>query len=337
MQNTDFNTKTLIETALLSALVVVIMLLNAYVPLFSIVGLYILPIPITIVYIRHGFKATILAIITSGVICAITYNPISVVMNIGIYGLAGATLGYSVKHNLKASKTLFLLTLAFALGLMISVTVNTLLLTKGGIPGAIDILIKQLKYSMDTVRSTYASMGFSKSKIDTMLEPMKLLTNINFILTVLPALLVCTSFFMAYTNYIITKSVLKKLRYKVNELIPFSQVYVNNRIGAMCITVYFIGVILKARNILLGDYVITSSTVIIEYIFIIDGLALATYYMRNRFKLSKKFTLLILVVSVLSQVVMVYFFVGLMDMIMDIRRLDPDRLFKRFTGDKNGK
>jgi uncharacterized protein YybS (DUF2232 family) len=336
MQNTNFNTRTLIETALLSALVVVIMLLNAYVPLFSIVGLYILPIPITIVYIRHGLKATLLAIITSGIIGIITSDPLTVIMNLATYGLAGATLGYCIKCNFKSTKTLFLLTAAFAIGIVIFFGINIFLLTKGGPSGAVNMLSKTLKSMVDTMQSTYASMGISKDKIDTMLKPFTYLTA-DLIITMIPGLLFCTSFVMAYINYIITKSVLNKLRYEVNELTPFSMVYVNNRVGAMCITVYFIGVILKARNIAVGNYIINSATIIIQYTFIVDGLALATYYLRNKLKISKKITLIILILTVLSQVSIFYFYVGLVDMIIDFRRIDPERFFKRFTGDKNGK
>ena len=59
MQNRIYNTKAVIEAGLISALIVVIMLINVYVPIFSIFGMFILPVPVTVLYIRHNYKVTL--------------------------------------------------------------------------------------------------------------------------------------------------------------------------------------------------------------------------------------------------------------------------------------
>ena len=65
MQNKVYSTKAIVEAALISVIISVIMIITGYLPYFSFIGIFILPIPVTILYIRHNYKVTITAILLS--------------------------------------------------------------------------------------------------------------------------------------------------------------------------------------------------------------------------------------------------------------------------------
>lgn len=55
MENKN-STRSIVEAGLMSAMVLVLMLLNAYVPVLGYMGLFILPLPITMLVVRHNLK-----------------------------------------------------------------------------------------------------------------------------------------------------------------------------------------------------------------------------------------------------------------------------------------
>ena len=69
-------------------------------------------------------------------------------------------------------------------------------------------------------------------------------------------------------------------------------------------------------------------TIILRTAFLVNGLALVTFYLRGKFKLRKGVVILILTFATL-QFENIFFMWGLIDVIMDFRRLDAERLFKR--------
>ncbi|WP_291636136.1 DUF2232 domain-containing protein, partial [Clostridium sp.] len=132
----------------------------------------------------------------------------------------------------------------------------------------------------------------------------------------------------AYLNYTVSRAILTKLNYKMEEVVPFSRFCVNNIVGAVLIGTVCIGIILSSKNIFGGDYILNSSQILTQYIFIINGLAASAYFLRVKRNLSKPVVLLILVLIIISPLGSIYFSIGLMEMAFDFRKLDPYR-FKR--------
>ena len=79
----------------------------------------------------------------------------------------------------------------------------------------------------------------------------------------------------------------------------------------------------------IGQYMITSSELILQLIFFIDGLALITYYLMKKFKMSKKVTAIVIVLTALSSLSLFYVLAGFIDMIFDFRKLDPYKKLKK--------
>ena len=329
MQSRNFNTKAIVEAGLLSGIIVVLMLITAYIPFLSILNL-ILPVPVTILYLRHNYKVSISAVLVSGVLVAMFYNPVSAINATLVYGITGMTLGYCIKGDKKITITIMLLTLAGAVSYIVIGLLYIFVLQPYGVHGVINNinkLIEMYNNTLEQAKNFYKAMGMTPQQLASMAKGLPVLT-LEVIKLLAPAMILLTLIFSALINYTIAKSILKKLKYKVREFKPFSQVYINNRVGAVAIILFCIALLLQIRNMAIGVYTVSFLTIIIRIVFLIDGLALATFYLRGKFKLSKIVVFLILLFALL-QFESIFFMLGLIDLIMDFRQLDPDRLFKR--------
>lgn len=324
MQNRIYNTRAVIEAGLISALVVVIMLLNVYVPIFSTLGTFILPVPITVLYIRHNHKVTIGAVVVSAILIGMLYNPLSALTSSILFGATGVTLGYCIKSNKKVSTTIVLLAAVLAMAITINFTIYANFIDKTGVIGFINRNIKLMQESFSMSKEIYSKMGVSSEQFAPIEKSFELITT-DFILKLIPAFLVIGSFTLAYINYFITKSILKRLKYNVREGNSFSTIYINTRIGTIVVLFLIVGLLLGKRNIAAGEYITNSSQVIFQLMLLLDGASLAIYYLRNRFNMSKAVILLILIFTVSSQISMIYVYAGLADMLFDFRKLDPYR------------
>ena len=76
MENKNYSTKAIVEAALISVIISVIMILTSYLPIVSFIGTLILPIPVAILYIRYNTKVTVTAIFLSIILTSILFNPI---------------------------------------------------------------------------------------------------------------------------------------------------------------------------------------------------------------------------------------------------------------------
>lgn len=329
MQSRNFNTKGIIEAGLLSTIIVVLMLITAYIPFLSILNL-ILPVPVTILYLRHNYKVAISSVFVSGILVAMFYDPISAINATLVYGITGMTLGYCIKGDKKLLFTIIMLSLAGAVSYIIMGLLYISILQPYGVHGVINNinkLIEMYNNNMEQAKNFYKAMGMTPQQLATATRGLPVLT-LEVIKLLAPAMILLTLIFSALINYTIAKSILKKLKYRVREFKPFSQFYINNRVGAVAIILFCIALLLQIRNMAIGVYTVSFLTIIIRMVFLIDGLALTTFYLRSKFKLSKIVVVLILVFASL-QFESIFFMLGLIDLILDFRHLDPDRLFKR--------
>jgi uncharacterized protein YybS (DUF2232 family) len=174
---------------------------------------------------------------------------------------------------------------------------------------------------MNMVKQMYSKMGVSSEQLAS-LDQVSSMFNTKYIMSIIPALIVMISVTFSYLNYTITKKILKKLRYNVKSIAPFSELYVSAKTGSLIGIVLVIGLFLKRNNIALGDSIAISSQYILQLVLLLDGFALAAYYLKNKFKMSKTFTFIIILLTGFSQIAVVYMLAGLSDIFFDFRKIN---------------
>ena len=156
-----------------------------------------------------------------------------------------------------------------------------------------------MKASFDQLKTIYMQAGITPKQLKLLDENFEMIKKMDvmLILVVIPATIFIYSFISAYLNYIVSRAILKKLNYKMQEVLPFSRVYVSNIVGAVLIGIVCIGIILSSKKITGGDYILNSSQLLVQFVFIINGLAASTYFLRVKRNLSKPLVVIIIRVN----------------------------------------
>lgn len=331
MQNKNYNTKAIVEASLISVIISVIMIITGYLPIVSFIGTLILPIPVAILYIRHNTKITITAIFLSIILTSLVYNPIMAIYSAITYSIIGVVLGYCVERNKKSTATLLLLAISSAITNILTVAFSMLLIEKVSfvnfISKNLEFFKETMKFSIEGAKKSYSQMGISQQQLQQLDKNFEIIKQIDvgLILAIIPATIFIYAFITAYMNYIVSRAILMKLNYKMEEVLPFGKVYVPNLLGAVLIGTVAIGIIMSTKNIPGGDYILNASQFLAQIVFTINGLAASTYFLRVKRNLSKPVVVLILGLTMLSSLNSIYFSIGIMEMAFDFRKLDPYR------------
>jgi len=335
MKNSDYSTKAMVEASLISVIISVIMIVTGYLPIVSFIGTLVLPIPVAILYIRHNKKITITAIVLSIILTSLVYNPIMAIYSAITYSIVGIALGYCVKKNKKSSITLLLLAAASAISNVLTIAFSMLFIEKDNFTNFIsknlEFFKNSMQVSLDGAKKLYIQAGMTPDQIKLLDDNFQQIKKIDVmvILALIPAVILVSSFISAYFNYIVSRAILAKLNYKMDASLPFSRVYVNNIIGAILIGIVCIGIILSSKHIPGGTFIQRSSQYLLQIVFMINGLAASTYYLRVKRKLTKPLAVVILALTALSPLSTIYFSIGIMEMAFDFRKLDPYRIKRK--------
>ncbi|MDP4144119.1 MAG: DUF2232 domain-containing protein [Bacillota bacterium] len=323
MQNNIRSTRAIVETGLMAAIIMVFMIIRTYIPFVEVIAFFLLPVPITLTYIRHGLKYAIASLVISTILGIMFINPMIVIVISVTCGLVGLTLGYCVYKNREFSFTLMLLSFAFAIGIIINMVILTTFIYKGGFIAFINTQVKVIQESINMAGNVYSSLGVNKQQIDVVLSPYKMFTT-DFVLKLLPATLVAAAVIYAFLSYVITKAVFKKLRIEMAKAIPFTKLYIPTIFSALMILAIGLGMFLSSRKLSAGDYIIYSSYTLFTLILTIIGASAAAYFLMYRYKMKKgAVTSIIIMVLLILPILLIY--LGVAETIFDFRKIDPNR------------
>ncbi|MBX4262027.1 YybS family protein [Clostridium estertheticum] len=335
MENKNYSTKAIVEAVLISVIISIIMILTSYLPIVSFIGTLILPIPVAILYIRYNVKVTVTAIFFSIILTSILFNPIRAIYAAIPCIIIGIVLGYCVKKSKGSSITLVFLTIACSISNVVTIAFSLSFIAKVNFMDFsskfIGAIRQAMKISLDGVKNTYMQNGITPDQLKVLDRSYDMINKIDvaLFLAIIPAAIFINSLISAYLNYIVSRAILNKLNYKMEPVLPFSKFCVSNIVGAVLIGMVCIGIILASKNITGGKYIRSSSQFLVQIVFIINGLAASTYYLRVKRKLSKPVVILILVITMISPLSDIYFSIGLMEMAFDFRKLDPYRIRRK--------
>ncbi|MCM8711393.1 YybS family protein [Clostridium sp. SYSU_GA19001] len=330
MENRKYNTKSTVEAGLISGIIIVLMLITGYVPVISFMGTLLLPIPVALLYIRHSIKVTLTAVAASFIITAVIFNPISALLSAISFAAVGITMGYCIKKD-KSSNTIIALLTAVSLAVsIVTIILSIMLIQKTTIvqffTKTINDLNETIKESVEMAKSFYASAGMSKeqlAQIDTVFGSL----NADFIVNAFGAIMIMQAFFSALMNYIVAKAILKRLGYNVKRIVPFTEIYMPNVTGMLFILPTIVGMLIQRKNPAIGKPVLVSGQYLMSYAFMLIGLSVVTYFLKNRFNLRKGVMVLIILFTIFNPLFMnIYIFIGLADMLFDFRKINPHRI-----------
>ena len=326
MENRNQKTKALVEAGMVSALTVVIALIVIFIGLDTIAAVCIIPIPITVIYVRRGFKYSVGTLLISTILVSMFSNPIQGTANTLILGSVGIFLGYFIQKKYTSYRLLSIMGLVVALAAILHLLIYILLIYKSGINGMInEAIIDPINKSFDIV-TKFA--GNNKDSL-AQLEKMKKIFTKDNILMLLPGMFIVIGYMFAYLNYAITKTVLKRLKHETSEMIQFTKIYIPSIVGMLIFLSYIIGAVLMMNKFAVGGYISMSSQLVLQCVFTLQGMCVFSYFLLNKYNLSKGITAIIVIVPLLFNLSFAFTIVGMIDLIYDFRKVNPNRVIKR--------
>lgn len=320
MNNKRYSTKSIIEAGLMSIMVFLIMMITTYVPVIGGLGAFVMPLPITILYLRHSKGIAILAVVVSGFLIAVFNNFIVAIGTIALYGISGVALGYCISKQYKAIKTILIISIANLFGIIIDFSLSIYVLLGTTLTQLISQIIDEFKEAL----TIYDKLGMDVSNNPVYQQFQQI--DVHTIFVNLPGIVMFAAIIISWLNYIVSKKILKRFRYTVNDLPPFSQWFLDNRVGALLIAVICIGIIMQSKGIGAGEYIFYSAIALLQQVLMIVGFSIISYYLINKFNITKRMTTFICIIMFVFQLTNIAFFLGLFDLVFDIRGLDPNSL-----------
>lgn len=95
-----------------AAILLILAVLSRYVPFFSYVGYFIMPIPVTIIYMKFGLRQAVMLGIVVSILMSVFIDPLSAVIQMITFSSVGLALGAGFQRNWPPVKMLGLVTAA---------------------------------------------------------------------------------------------------------------------------------------------------------------------------------------------------------------------------------
>lgn len=320
-KNNVYNTRKLVEAAVLSAISVIIMFLNINMPLFNMVGLFILPIPSALLYTRHGRKYSVMSVLVSSVLIIFMTNPIIGISMGLLYGSIGIVLGYCISNKKKFPTMIVMLFIMCIIVNTVFLFINVKLVQKDSIRNVIKQQTVMTRESYQMAKSINGSNKLTKEQQATMKDVEDKMFNVDTMLKILPVVIVFISFVSAILNYFISTFIMRKLGTDILPRKPFSEFYFEGNTGILLLVLIVTGLVLHYTKIPAGDYVLNALIVITLIIFLVEGMAVAIYFMRNKWHFSKFGTVILNIIILTSPLIFIFLYLGLTDLLIDFRKI----------------
>ncbi len=332
MKDQKYSTKSIMEAAFMSVFIIILIIITAYVPVLSIIGTALLPIPITVLYLRQDFKTTISCIIVSIILTCFVINPITAITAALDYAIVGLTLGYCIKSEKSSYFTLIALILSGILSTVLTLLFTIWLIEKKSIMDFLNSFFittsQYMKESLELTKKAYLDMGISEEKLIFIDQMEKFLTK-DVLIGYIPIGIAFYNFISAYINMTISRGVLSRLKEKSVNVLSFTHFYITNLFGALLIALVCLSIILQSKGIISGNYLFIATSGFAIMTFVINGVAAISYYLIHKKKFSKTLTFIIIIFTFFLKLTNVYILVGVGEMILDFRKLDPYRMLRR--------
>ncbi|MCY6356359.1 DUF2232 domain-containing protein [Clostridium sp. ZS2-4] len=328
MQDKSFNVRRVLELLWIIAAISLIIVNTIYIPSSATMAMFILPIPITLIYVKKGYVVTLFATAVSAILVSIMYNPLLVILYTFIYVLIGICLGYCINKGKTNSVSIIVTSISIAVGTIAQFIIYFKFINKIGIIGSLNLIVEGIKEPLRIAKDTYISIGAPTELIDAVNEAIKIVT-VQKIIIIIPVIILANSLIQSYINYFITSKILLKSNLKVDKITSFSRIYIPNLIAAFIIIILCLGIILDSKGIKIGTYIYGISMYILRFLFSLDGAAFFAYIFRNKLKFSRVLSAIILLLGLILPIFSdIYLVSGTMDIILNLRELDPNPIRK---------
>lgn len=307
-------TRSLTESGILAAVLVVLAIVAVYVPILGIVAVLLWPLPVTVLIVRHGFRWGVMALAVASLLIAMLIEP-TIGLRLAIaFGPVGLALGFGYRSGHSATR-------------LVATTILVSIVAKFAGLGIVFFLtglepfsgqLTAMEESFSQAAAVYESVGMSEAQIAAARETFQ--QNISLVRLLLPLVVVTMGLLDTMLNFWALGKVLGRLGEKVPVLPPFTEWRLPG------IFLYIFGFSLlgmywgSTRELTLLYQASLNFNMLATLAGLIEGASLYEYVVRY-YRWSRLVSTLVLIFVVFSSFLMpILVFTGLFDMVFDYRK-----------------
>ena len=311
--------KPLVEGALLAALAVILALIGSYAPVIGPVVVFLWPVPIALIQMRHGLRTSLLTIVVAGTVLSTIVGAVQAVQIVAVFGLVGLAFGVCFQRKVDPMLTLAVGSAGVLLSLAVGFLITFLIFKIKPAD-----MLRQLAEATDEAVEIYRRFGMSDASINEVKKVWD--TAVQLMRYLFPAVFVMSALTEGFLIYQVSRAVLNRIGYRIEPLPPFSRW----RLPAPAALVFAGAVALTGLKDRLPwewlYYLGFNLNFALMFLFTIHGMAVAYWFMENRWNVSKPFRVFVLGMALftplLSQIAL---WLGVFDSLFNYRRLGLGR------------
>ncbi len=315
----ETKTRPLIEGALLAAMAVALILIGFYVPILGAVIIFLWPVPIIIIQMRHGLRIGIMTVVVAGLLLMTFVGPLQALTILLTTGTIGLAFGYGFGRRWPSGRVMVLGAVAVLVSLAASFVLSLVVLDINIITDTVETMRRSMEMSV----GFYRSIGVEGEALERMEGAVDQMTQVLSLL--LPAGFLLGAVFNAFINYQVSRLVLIRLGYDIPQLPPFVEWRLPTPTVGGLIVVYIFWFLFQRTGLGLYEKLAINLFYLFGTLFLVQGLALG-YYLLTRWGVAKplKVALVIwaLMVPFVTQIIT---WVGLFDIVLDFRSMLESR------------
>ncbi len=280
--------------------------------------MFLIPAVVCVFSIKYSFKESVISLAVALLALILIDRSYGLMTLIQIFPLS-LVFSYMVKQRKKPRDVILVSALILFLCLLISLSALTAGSELDFTHQLKQFLDNQLKTQIDILENTNLDKDF--------IEDFKVSqANINnYILQILPSILIVYSVVIGYINYNISKYTLRKLGLGIREIAPFSKFSVPSNFGIGVFTVLIFILILRNFDSVIYEALLINLTAVLGLIFMLQGLSVVDYFLKKRnMKTFLRIILMILIV-IIAPLLTPVTILGCIDMVFDLRKLRKPR------------
>ncbi|WP_300351421.1 YybS family protein [Clostridium sp.] len=311
--------KSIVEAGIMAAVIFILMMLTTL-PGIGLLISFAVPIPVAILYLKYNLKTSICSVIVGGIIVGLFMGLIYGVQVIITNGIIGTVLGICVKKGFTGIRSLVYLFLANIIGTIVELSLLFSVFTGITFNDSINQIVEVFHESANITEKLVGNMPNANTQ---MLELMKSI-DAEAIMTMVPLAVTMFIVIRALLNFFVGKAILKKMGFKLNSLPPFSNWFFNPIIVTAVVLVNMGVIFLTVKGFISNKGFVYTTQNILILMLLIQGASVLSNTLKNNFKMNGVIVGFIIAFLVTSSMALGIALLGLIDVIFDIRGVDPD-------------
>lgn len=314
-----FNSKSIVEAGIMAAVIFILMMLTTLPGIGPLIS-FAVPIPISMLYLKYNLKTSICSVIIGGAIVGLFMGPMSGIQVIITNGIIGTVLGMCVKKGFTGIRSLIYLVLANTIGTAVELSLVFSVFTGITFKDTINQIVEVFNESAKLTENLVGNMPNANTQV---LDLMKNI-NVETVMTMIPLAIVMLIIIRALLNFFVGKALLKRIGFKLNSLPPFTNWFFRPIIVTSVVIINMLVILLTKKGFISNRGFFYTTQNILLLMLLIQGTSVMTSSLKKSFKMNGVLVGFIMAFLVMSFMSLGLAFLGLIDVIFDIRGVDPD-------------